>query len=88
MSAAYPRRAAGAKLVTSPDNRSVVNVGTISMLPFPPAGQAGVGQAHRPLMTSGWGGVFVVVRARESRVHGEGRQQTGSGRTARAGGRW
>ena len=50
----------------------MVNVGTISGLPSPPPSQGGVGQVHRRLLARGWGGVLVVVRARESRVHGEG----------------
>ena len=37
------------------------------------------GQARRQLITAGWGGGFVVVGGRESRLHGEGSQQASSG---------
>jgi hypothetical protein len=37
-----------------------------------------VGQPRRPAMGTQGGGAFVVVRARESRVHGEGGQQVGT----------
>jgi hypothetical protein len=62
--------AAGGKLGAAPVDRSAVNVGTI---PGPPA--VG-GQARCRLLAPGWGGAFVVVRGRESRPHGEGRQRT------------
>jgi hypothetical protein len=40
--------------------------------------QAASGQAHRRLMARGRGGASVVVGGRESRSHGEGRQQVRS----------
>ena len=36
---------------------------------------AGYGKARRRPMPPGWGGGFVVVRDRESRLHGEGIQR-------------
>jgi len=54
--------------------------------PFPPGSRSGGGQARCRLMAVRWGGGLVVVRARERRVHGEGDQQVGSGRTGRSGG--
>jgi retron-type reverse transcriptase len=65
----------------------MVNVGTARWSPSPPLGQSGGGKAHRRLMAAGWGGAFVVVRARESRAHGEGRQQDRSCWTGMPGGR-
>ena len=65
-------RLSGEKLVADPADRSTVNVGTIRCRPISPL--AG-GQARRRLTASGWGGAFVVVCGRESRLHGEGRQQ-------------
>jgi hypothetical protein len=65
--------AAGEKLGAVPVDRSAMNVGTILGPP------AWCGQARCRLWASGWGGAFVVVRGRESRPHGEGRQRTCSG---------
>src|ERR687894_575068 len=62
--------AAGEKLGAAPVDRSAMNVGTT---PGPPAR---CGQARCRLLAPGWGGAFVVVRGRESRPHGEGRQWT------------
>ena len=67
--------AAGEELDADPADRYMVNVGTVPESPSPPPSQGGDGQAHRQLMTRGWDGASVVVRARESRVHGEWRQQ-------------
>jgi hypothetical protein len=53
----------------APVDRSAMNVGTILGLP------AAGGQARCRLLAPGWGGAFVVVRGRESRSHGEGRQR-------------
>jgi hypothetical protein len=61
--------AAGEKLGAAPVDRSAMNVGTILGLP------AIGGQARCRLLAPGWGGAFVVVRGRESRPHGEGRQR-------------
>jgi hypothetical protein len=71
-------KAAGEELGTTPVDWSVVNVGTISGLPSPPASQVGDGQARRQLLAPRWGGVLVVVRGRESRPHGEGGQRVRS----------
>jgi hypothetical protein len=79
--------AAGEKLGTAPVNRCVGNVGTRPRLPFPPASRAGGGQVRRRLWALGGDGAAVVVRARESRVHGEGRQRVRSEVTGRLGGR-
>ncbi len=68
-------------------NGSRVNVGTIPAVPSPASSQLVEGQARRRLMRSGWGGGLVVVRARESRAHGEGVQRVRSN-TADGGGRW
>ena len=79
--------AAGEELGTAPVDRSVVNVGTISGLPSPPASQVGGGQARRQLLAPRWGGVLVVVRGRESRPHGEGGQRVRSRGAGMSGGR-
>jgi len=64
-----------------------VNVGTVPAAPHPLVlGPVG-GKACRRLMLSGWGGGPVVVRGRESRLHGEGVQQV-RGMHALWGGRW
>jgi hypothetical protein len=63
---------------------SVVNVGTVLARPVRGLG----GQARRLPTASDRGGAAVLVRAGESPVHGEGRQQVRSGRTGRPGGRW
>ncbi|GAA3838596.1 hypothetical protein GCM10022403_083790 [Streptomyces coacervatus] len=80
--------AAGRKLGAAPADRSTVNMGTASRLPNHPRHQRGWGQTHRRLTAVERGGAFVVVRGRESRPHGEGRQRVRSKRTGRAGGRW
>ena len=79
--------AAGGELGTDPVDWYMVNVGTVSESPSPLPGQGGGGQVHRRLTAWGWGGVSVVVRARESRVHGEGRQQVRNSGTAMPGAR-
>jgi hypothetical protein len=53
-----------------------------------PRSPAHCGQARRRLMVVGRGGAFVVVRGRESRPHGEGRQRAARRGTGMAGGRW
>ena len=60
---------AGAKPGASPVDRTTVNVGTIGA-PFP---LSGIGAL--PAEGCRWGGVVVVLRGRESRPHGEGRQR-------------
>jgi hypothetical protein len=79
--------AAGEQLGTTSANRCMVNAGTLLGSPFPPASQAGGGQARCRLLALGGDGAAVVVRGRESRPHGEGRQQVRSGGTGRPGGR-
>jgi hypothetical protein len=70
--------AAGEKLGASPVERSAVNVGTVLGSSSPPAGQVGGGQARRQLWAQGPGGALVVVRGRQSRLHGEGEQSSRS----------
>ena len=70
--------AAGEKLGAAPVNRYVGNVGTLPGLPVPLASQARGGQARRRLGALGGDGAAVVVRARESRAPGEGRQRVRS----------
>src|SRR4029453_4328285 len=81
--------AAGEKLGTAPVNRHVGNVGTLLGSPSLPCAQHGGGQARRRLWALGAGGAAVGVPARESRVHGEGRQggRRGPADTPRRGGR-
>jgi hypothetical protein len=65
-----------------------VNVGTIPLVPDRAGSQlARSGKARCRLMLAGWDGGPVVVRARESRVHGEGVQCVRSTMTDR-GVRW
>ena len=80
--------AAGEKLGTTPADRHTVNVGSGRMPPSPPCGQHGGGQVRRRLTASGRGGALVVVRGRESRLHGEGGQRVRRLGTGRPGGRW
>ena len=70
--------AVAAELGADPVNRDTVNVGTISGSPFPASIGLVGGQAHRRLTAPGWGGGPVVVRGRESRLHGEGAQRVRS----------
>ncbi len=79
--------AAAAKLGVDPVDRYMVNVGTVPVLPFPASSQLVGGQAHRHLTAPGWGGGPVVVRARESLVHGEGAQRVRSRCDGMPGGR-
>ena len=69
--------AVGVKVGASLINRFLVNVGTIRGR-LPPGIQSVGGQVRCRLEAVGWGGGLVVVRARESRVHGEGGQQVSS----------
>jgi hypothetical protein len=71
----------------TPSKDSRVNVGTTSMVPSSASSQLVDGKTHRQSMLSGCGGGPVVVRARESRVHGEGVQCVCSIDVDR-GGRW
>jgi len=69
----------GHSWVPIPSNGQKVNVGTISVVPNPGSCQLFGGKARRRLMLPGWGGGPVVVRGRESRLHGEGVQRDRSG---------
>jgi hypothetical protein len=71
----------------NPSNGLRVNVGTIPVVPSPASSQLVGGKVCRRLMPSGWGGGVVVVRGRESRLHGEGPQCVRSNRAER-GERW
>jgi hypothetical protein len=62
----------------TPSNGLGVNVGTILTAPFPVSCQLIGGKVCRRLMPLGWGGGVVVVRGRESRLHGEGPQHVRS----------
>jgi hypothetical protein len=66
---------------------SRVNVGTTPAVPSAASSQLAAGTARRRSMLPGWGGGPVVVRGRESRLHGEGVQHDRSG-AAERGGRW
>jgi hypothetical protein len=55
--------------------------------PYLLPGQGSGGQTRRRLMAVGWGGGFVVVGGRESRLRGEGSQQVGSEDAGRPRGR-
>jgi hypothetical protein len=59
----------------TPSSGSRVNVGTIPVAPSPTNSQLVGGKVHRRLMPPGWDGGPVVVRGRESRLHGEGVQR-------------
>ena len=81
MPAAYPRRSCRGKAgATSPVKRFMVNVGTE---PSPTV----IGAARCPLWGLARDGASVVVRERESRLHGEGRQQVAQWGTGKTGGR-
>jgi hypothetical protein len=67
--------AVGVKLDPVPVNRDTVNVGSVLGSPSLLGSRPGSGQAHRRLLAWGRGRALVVVRARESRAHGEGGQQ-------------
>lgn len=67
--------AAGAELDTAPADRRTVNMGTLPCPPYPGCCQQPGGQGHRRLMGAAGGGAAVVVRGRESRPHGKGRQR-------------
>ena len=62
----------------TPSKGSGVNVGTIPVAPHPASSQLVGGKARRRLMPPGWDGGPVVVRGRESRLHGEGVQRVRS----------
>jgi hypothetical protein len=80
-------RLQGQSWAPHPSSGSEVNVGTNLMVPSLDVLRASGGKARCRLMPSGWGGGPVVVRGRESRLHGEGVQQVRS-RQSRREGRW
>jgi hypothetical protein len=80
-------RLQGHSWAPAPSKGSRVNVGTILLVPPRRAACTLGGKTCCRSMPTGWGGGPVVVRARESRVHGEGVQRVRSG-TAERGGRW
>ncbi len=67
-------RLQGHSWAPTPSKGSGVNVGTISVVPPRDPARVVDGKTCRRLMPSGWDGGSVVVRARESRAHGEGAQ--------------
>ncbi len=69
----------------TPSTGSRVNVGTIPMVPSPASSQLVEGKTCRRSMLPGWDGGPVVVRARESRAHGEGVQRVRSDNADRGG---
>jgi len=79
--------AAGEELGTDPVERLMVNVGTATGSPSLRASQAGSGKACRRLMARWRDGGSVVVRGRESRLHGEGTQRVRRLGTGMPGGR-
>jgi hypothetical protein len=79
--------AAAAKLGVDPVDRCEVNVGTVSVLPSPASSPLVGGQVHCRLLMPERDGGFVVVRTRESRVHGEGTQQVSGEVVGMLGGR-
>ena len=62
----------------TPSMVSGVNAGTIPVAPYPASIQLVGGKARRRLMPPGGDGGPVVVRGRESRLHGEGAQRVRS----------
>ena len=80
-------RLQGHSWASTPSKGSRVNVGTIPAVPSPASSLLVGGKTCRRLMLPGWGGGPVVVRARESRAHGEGVQRIRSVNVDR-GGRW
>ena len=64
----------GQSWAPTPSRGSRVNVGTIPTVPSTISHRLIGGKARRRLMPTGWGGEPIVVRGRESRLHGEGVQ--------------
>ena len=64
----------GSSRVPPPPSDRQVNTGTVPGLPLSASPAWSGGWAHRLPIGWGWGGAAVVVRGRESRSHGEGRQ--------------
>jgi hypothetical protein len=80
-------RLQGHSWAPTPSSGSVVNVGTIPAVPSPSSSVLDGGKVRRRLMLPGWDGGPVIVRGRESRLHGEGVQQVRSD-DAERGARW
>jgi hypothetical protein len=76
-------RLQGHSWAPTPSKGSRVNVGTILAVPSPASGQLVGGKARSRPMPPGWDGGPVVVRGRESRLHGEGVQRVRSVNTDR-----
>ena len=68
-------RLQGHSWAPTPSIGSRVNVGTIPAVPSPTSSQLDEGKARCRPMPPGWDGGPVVVRGRESRLHGEGVQR-------------
>ncbi len=77
----------GHSWASNPSNGLRVNVGTIPMVLPCYLTKVVSGKIRRRSMLPGWGGGVVVVRGRESRLHGEGPQRVRS-IAAADGGRW
>jgi hypothetical protein len=80
-------RLQGHSWTPTPSKGSGVNVGTISPVSLPFSTVLIGGWGRRRPVSAGWGGGPVVVRDRESRLHGEGVQRDRS-ITVNRGGRW
>ena len=71
-------RPQGHSWAPNPTNGSGVNVGTIPTVPSSVSCQLTDGKVCCRLIPTEWGGGVVVVRGRESRLHGEGPQHVRS----------
>ena len=78
-------RLQGHSWAPTPSKGSRVNVGTIPAVPSPASSLLVGGKTCRRSMLAGWDGGPVVVRARESRAHGEGVQRVRSDSADRGG---
>lgn len=78
--------AAGEKLDAAPVNRLHDERGNCCAVALPVIGQVAGGQERRRLVTASQDGASVLVRGRESRPHGEGRQRVRRPGTGRSGG--
>ena len=86
-SAAYARRCCRRRAGHGPRRSACSEHGNRSATAGRPHCQGGGGQVRCRLMVAGWGGSAVVVRGRESRPHGEGRQRVLGGCLEKPGGR-
>ena len=78
-------RLQGHSWAPNPSNGSRMNVGTVPAAPFPASCSLAGGKVCRRPMPPGWGGGPVVVRGRESRLHGEGVQRVRRSKADRGG---